>query len=70
MARRREVEDVTDRDQGPKDIDTGERMAVLAGATADAMRLKGRGEHETEGCQVNGRPPSYLIGEATNPTST
>jgi len=39
---------VTDRDQGPKDIDTGERMAVLAGATADAMKLKGQGEHETE----------------------
>ncbi len=32
----------------PKDVETGERMAALAGAKADAWQHKARGEHETE----------------------
>jgi len=40
------VKDVSER--GPKDIDTGERMAGLASATADAATHKVRGAHETE----------------------
>ena len=39
---------MNDREQGPKDIDTGERMATLAAAKADAIIHKLRGEHETE----------------------
>jgi hypothetical protein len=30
-------------------MSTGERMATLAGATADAITHKGKGEHETGG---------------------
>ncbi len=39
---------MTEREREPKDIDTGDRMATLAAATADAMKHKVRGEHETE----------------------
>ena len=39
---------MADRDREPKDIETGERMRTLASASADAMKLKRRGEHETE----------------------
>ncbi len=37
-----------ERDRGPKDLETSERMATLARATADAMKHKAQGEHETE----------------------
>ncbi len=40
---------MSERDQEPRDIDTGERMATLARASADAAKHKARGEHETEG---------------------
>ncbi len=39
---------VDERGQGPKDMDTGERMATLTGATVDAVTHKAKGEHETE----------------------
>lgn len=35
--------------QGPKDMDTSERMVTLAGAMADAIAHQAKGEHETEG---------------------
>ncbi len=38
---------MTERERGPADVEAGERMAALAGATADAMGHKLRGEHET-----------------------
>ncbi len=34
--------------QGPKDLSTGERIATLAGAKADAIKHTAAGEHETE----------------------
>ncbi len=37
-----------ERDRGPKDLETGERMATLARASADAMKHTAQGEHETE----------------------
>lgn len=37
-----------ERDRGPKDLETGERMATLARASGDAMKHKAQGEHETE----------------------
>ncbi len=37
-----------ERERGPQDIDTGERMATLARATGDATKHQARGEHETE----------------------
>ena len=37
-----------ERDRGPQDLETGERMATLARASADAMKHKAQGEHETE----------------------
>ena len=37
-----------EREREPKDMETGERMAGLAGAKMDAMAHKARGEHETE----------------------
>ncbi len=40
---------MSDQERGPKDISTGERMETLARASADAMKHKARGEHETEG---------------------
>jgi len=39
---------VSEREQEPKDMDTGERMATLARAMGDAAKHKARGEHETE----------------------
>ncbi len=39
---------MSNQEREPKDMETGERMAGLAGAKADAMRHKARGEHETE----------------------
>ena len=36
------------RDRGPKDIPIGERMATIGRASADAMKHKAQGEHETE----------------------
>ena len=42
------VTEVSEQTQGPGDLSTGERMATLAGATADAMKHKVQGEHETE----------------------
>ncbi len=36
------------REQTPKDMETGERMATLAGAMADAVAHQAEGEHETE----------------------
>ncbi len=39
---------MSERARGPQDIDTGERMATLARATADAAKHQARGEHETE----------------------
>jgi len=39
---------MTEHMQGSKDLPTGERMATLAGATADAVMHKVQGEHETE----------------------
>jgi len=38
---------MSEREREPKDIDTGERLAGLASATADAARHEARGEHET-----------------------
>ncbi len=38
---------MSEREREPKDIDTGERLAGLASATADAARHKARSEHET-----------------------
>ncbi len=37
-----------ERDRGPKDLETGERMSTLARASADAMKHTAQGEHETE----------------------
>lgn len=37
-----------ERNRGPEDVPTGERMKTVGGATADAMMHKARGEHETE----------------------
>ncbi len=37
-----------ERDRGPKDIETSERMATIAQASADAMKHKAQGEHETK----------------------
>ena len=37
-----------ERDQGSKDLTTGERMATLAGAVSDTLLHKAKGEHETE----------------------
>ena len=39
---------MNDRDRGPKDLSTGERVATLVGATTDAMKHKAQGEHETQ----------------------
>ena len=39
---------MTERDQGSRDLPTGERMATLAGATVDAVTHQLTGEHETE----------------------
>ena len=39
---------MSENDQGSKDLSTGERMATLAGATADAITHKSKGEHKTE----------------------
>lgn len=39
---------MTEREQGAKDLTTGERLATLAGASADAVAHKAEGEHETE----------------------
>lgn len=36
------------RDRGPKDVETRERVATLARASADAMQHRSEGEHETE----------------------
>ncbi|HSH78142.1 MAG TPA: hypothetical protein VLA19_06385 [Herpetosiphonaceae bacterium] len=36
------------RDRGPKDLETSERMATVARASADAMKHKAQGEHETQ----------------------
>ncbi len=37
-----------ERDRGPKDLETSERMATLARASTDALIHKAQGEHETE----------------------
>ena len=37
-----------ERDRGPKDLETSERMATLARASADGMKHMVQGEHETE----------------------
>ncbi len=37
-----------ERDRGPKDLETSERMATVARASADAMKHKAQGEHETQ----------------------
>lgn len=39
---------MSEREQGSGELTTGKRMVTLAGATADAIKHKGRGEHETE----------------------
>ncbi|MBA3851733.1 MAG: hypothetical protein H0X59_05135, partial [Chloroflexi bacterium] len=39
---------MVDQERGPKDIDTADRVGILAAATADAMKHKAQGEHETE----------------------
>ncbi len=39
---------MNDRDREPRDIDTRERVGILAGAMTDAMSHAARGEHETE----------------------
>ncbi len=39
---------MSDRDREPRDIDTADRIGILAAATADAMKHKAQGEHETE----------------------
>ncbi len=44
----REGETVTGRNREPKDLGTGERVATLAAAKADAAAHSARGEHETE----------------------
>ena len=36
------------RNQGPEDLSTGERMATVGGAMADAIKHKAKGEHETD----------------------
>ncbi len=48
MSEVNEVSEVNERERGPEDMTTGERMAALAGAKADALQHKARGEHETE----------------------
>ncbi len=40
---------MSEREREPQDIETGERLATLARATADAVKHKARSEHETEG---------------------
>ncbi len=42
------MKDMTEHEQGSKNLDTSERMATLAGAMADTVAHKARGEHETE----------------------
>jgi hypothetical protein len=42
------MNDMDEQNRGPKDIETSERVATLAKASADAMKHKSRGEHETE----------------------
>lgn len=37
-----------ERDRGPADLETSERMAALARASVDALKHKAQGEHETE----------------------
>ncbi|HSH83374.1 MAG TPA: hypothetical protein VLA19_32985 [Herpetosiphonaceae bacterium] len=37
-----------EQDRGPKDVETSERMATVARASADAMKHKVQGEYETE----------------------
>jgi hypothetical protein len=39
---------MSDQEREPKDIPTGDRMAILASATTDRMKHKTEGEHETE----------------------
>ncbi len=39
---------MSNREQGSKDLTTGERMATLAGAVTDAVIHQAKGEHETE----------------------
>jgi hypothetical protein len=39
---------MSERNQGPAGLSTGERMATIAGAAANAMKHKAAGEHETE----------------------
>ena len=39
---------MTEREQGAKDLGTGERIKTLAGAMVDTVMHKVRGEHETE----------------------
>ncbi len=39
---------MSEREQGSKNLTTGERMATLAGATMDAVAQKAKGEHETD----------------------
>jgi hypothetical protein len=42
------VKDVAKQKKEPKDVPTGERMATIAGAAADAIKHKLLGEYETE----------------------
>ena len=37
-----------ERDRGPQDLETSERMATLARASGDAVKHMVQGEHETE----------------------
>jgi len=39
---------MVDQEPGPKDVDTADRVGILAAATADALKHKAQGEHETE----------------------
>jgi hypothetical protein len=43
-----EVNGMDERERGPKDVETSERMATIARASANAMKHEAQGEHETE----------------------
>jgi hypothetical protein len=55
-----EVTIMNEQDRGPKSVETSERMATIARASANAMAHKAQGEHETE----MGANFSVSLGEA------
>ncbi len=51
---------MSERAREPKDIETGERLATLARATADVVKHQTRGEHETEGGARHAADPAQV----------